>query len=89
MLEPYVKRENAVRLIAVLGTTNVNIMSCIMDPTQPMGWSVRGGQTVSAYGPGLNVGGSSTGAAVALSAGFCGFVIGSETDISLVSDLLK
>ena len=89
MLEPYVSGDNAGRLTAVLGTTNVNIMSCTMGPTQPMGWSVRGGQTISAYGPGLDVGGSSTGAAVALSAGFCGFVIGSETDISLVSNLLK
>lgn len=51
----------------------------------PSGWSPLGGQTVSAFGPHLQVGGSSTGCAVALSAGFCGAAIGCEATGSIVS----
>jgi amidase len=56
----------------------------------PSGWSQRGGQTKSAYGPGtfpgdVCVGGSSSGSTVGVSAGFAAGAIGTETHGSIVS----
>ena len=50
----------------------------------PDGWSARGGQTKSPYDDDLNPMGSSTGSAVAVTAGFCAAAIGAETDGSIV-----
>lgn len=58
-----------------------------MGPTQPDGWSARGGQTQSPFGPGLNVGSSSTGCATGLAAGFCAAVVAEETCSSIVSTI--
>ncbi len=70
----------------VLGKTNMSVMSNGYGaPGQPTGWSPLGGQTKSAYGEDLAVNGSSTGSAVALSAGFCAASLGCQTDGSIVS----
>jgi amidase len=55
----------------------------------PWGWSSLGGQTQSAYGPGgfpgeLCPGGSSSGSAVGVSAGFAAASIGVEIDGSII-----
>jgi amidase len=55
----------------------------------PSGWSQKGGQTKSAYGPGafpgdVGVGGSSSGSAVGVSAGFAAGAIGTETHGSII-----
>ena len=56
------------------------------------GWSALGGQTSSAYvfggfEKGGNPMGSSSGSAVGLSAGWCGFALGTDTTGSVVSGL--
>ena len=53
----------------------------------PNGWSPRGGQTLSYLKPGMDPGGSSSGSAVGVSAGFCAASIGGETCGSIVSEL--
>lgn len=50
----------------------------------PNGWSPRGNQTRSAYGPRLDAGGSSSGSAVAVSAGFAPLALAAETDGSII-----
>lgn len=55
----------------------------------PSGWSVRGGQTQSAYVTGGSPGGSSSGSAVGLSAGFAAGAIGTETDGSILNPCEK
>lgn len=74
------------QLTTVLGTTNLSVMSCGMGPLQPFGWSPRGGQAVSAYGPDLEIGMNSSGSGIAPSAGFCAIAIGSETCASIVRE---
>jgi amidase len=64
---------------------NVGVLNNMCGTDSPSGWSPRGGQTKSAYGPGLPIGGSSTGSGVGLAAGFCSASIGCETDGSIVS----
>lgn len=54
-------------------------------PDVPDGWSALGGQTKSALGPGYLVGGSMTGSAVAVSAGFSPVALGVESCGSIVS----
>ena len=50
----------------------------------PNGWSPRGGQTRSPYGPALDAGGSSSGSAVAVAAGFAPAALAAETDGSII-----
>jgi amidase len=71
--------------LAVLGKTNMSVYSNFFGQGTSSGWSPRGGQTVSPHDPALNPDGSSTGSAVALSAGWCAASIGTETFGSLVS----
>jgi len=52
----------------------------------PNGWSPLGGQVRSPFGVDVDPGGSSTGSAVALAAGWIPAAIGAETMGSIVSD---
>jgi amidase len=51
----------------------------------PAGYSSRGGQVVNPYSATLTPGGSSSGSAVAVAAGFCCVAIGTETSGSILS----
>jgi hypothetical protein len=66
----------------------MSLLSSMYGDKTPPGWSARGGQVRSAYGPEMAVGGSSTGNAVALAAGFCAGSIACETDGSIVGLLV-
>lgn len=70
-----------------LGKTNATAMSSFYGGT-PTGWSPRGGQTYSAFvHPAFSPGGSSSGSAVAVSAGFAPISLGVETMGSIVSGI--
>ncbi|WP_018353292.1 amidase family protein [Longispora albida] len=67
----------------ILGKTNLSEWSYYMDSEAPSGFSVLGGQTRSAYGK-YDVGGSSSGSAVAASARLAAVTVGAETTGSLI-----
>jgi len=70
----------------ILGKTNLTEWANFMAENMPNGYSSRGGQVLSAYGPGIfDVGGSSAGSGVAISAGFAAAAIGTETSGSILS----
>ncbi|KAM6525857.1 hypothetical protein FALCPG4_011392 [Fusarium falciforme] len=82
--------------LIIIGKTNLSEWAYYRSYTIPSGWSGRGGQCQSAYVRGgvdpsdtnnghSNPCGSSTGSAVAVSAGYAPLSIGTETDGSLVS----
>lgn len=68
----------------LIGKTNMSEFSNYLSNNSNSGYSSLGGQTVSIFGEGYEVGGSSSGSAVAVAASFCSFSIGSETDGSIV-----
>ncbi|ORX38205.1 amidase signature domain-containing protein [Kockovaella imperatae] len=68
----------------ILGKANMTVLGNFYG-TQPSGWSPRGGQTISFVKRDRGPSGSSSGSAVALSAGFCAFSIGGETCGSITS----
>ncbi|KAL9624665.1 MAG: hypothetical protein Q9160_001019 [Pyrenula sp. 1 TL-2023] len=79
----------------ILGKANLSEFAWILGDTNPCGWSAVGGQTQSAYvkhkwepseqcSAHSNAGGSSSGSAVSVSAGFAPISIGTETGGSLV-----
>lgn len=69
----------------ILGKTNLSEWANFRSTRSSSGWSSRGGQTRNAYDPLRSPGGSSSGSAVAVAAGFCVAAIGTETDGSIVS----
>ena len=69
----------------ILGKTNLSEWANFRSRRSSSGWSSRGGQTRNAYALDRSPGGSSSGSAVAVSAGFCAAAIGTETDGSIVS----
>lgn len=69
----------------ILGKTNLSEWANYRSTRSSSGWSSRGGQTRNAYDPLRSPGGSSSGSAVAVAAGFCVAAIGTETDGSIVS----
>ncbi len=69
----------------LLGKTNLSEWANFRSTRSSSGWSSRGGQTRNAYDPLRSPGGSSSGSAVAVAAGFCVAAIGTETDGSIVS----
>lgn len=76
----------------VLGSTNMTIMNNNYGKDIPTGWSIRGGQTQSAFGKKAGdciAWGSSSGSAVAVSAGLAGWAIGGETCGSLVAPAIS
>lgn len=68
----------------ILGKTNMTEFANYMTDDLPNGFSSRGGQVINAYHPKMDPGGSSTGSAVAVSAGLCAFAIGTDTCFSIV-----
>ncbi|WP_040224962.1 amidase family protein [Bhargavaea cecembensis] len=68
---------------AILGKTNMTEWANFMSDKMTNGWSSRGGQVKSPYGP-IDVGGSSSGAAAAVSANLAAASIGTETSGSII-----
>lgn len=80
---PVVKRLRESGAI-ILGKTNMTEFANYFTDDLPNGFSSRGGQVINAYHPKMDPGGSSTGSAVAVSAGLCAFAIGTDTCFSIV-----
>ena len=68
----------------ILGKTNMTEFANYTSDDMPNGFSSRGGQVHNAYDPAFDPSGSSTGSAVAVSAGFCAAAIGTDTCFSIV-----
>jgi amidase len=69
----------------VLGKTNLSEWANFRSTRSTSGWSSRGGQTRNPYDRARTPGGSSSGSAVAVAAGFCAGAIGTETDGSILN----
>ena len=68
----------------ILGKTNMTEFANYVADDMPNGFSSRGGQVRCAYKADHDPSGSSTGSAVAVSAGFCAFAVGTDTCFSIV-----
>lgn len=68
----------------ILGKTNMTEFANYTTQGMPAGFSSRGGQVRNAYGRALSPSGSSSGSAVAVSAGFCAAAVGTDTSFSVV-----
>lgn len=69
----------------LLGKTNMTEFANFTSHTMPNGFSSRGGFVKNAYDRNKDPGGSSTGSAVAVSAGFCSMAVGTDTSFSIVA----
>lgn len=69
----------------ILGKTNLSEWANFRGSRSTSGWSGRGGQTRNPYVLDRNPSGSSSGSAVAVSAGLCAVAVGTETDGSILS----
>jgi amidase len=69
----------------ILGKANLTEWANFRSEHASSGWSGRGGQTRNPYVLDRNPSGSSSGSAVAVSAGLCPMAVGTETDGSIVS----
>lgn len=79
---PLVARLRAAGAV-ILGKTNLSEWSNFMTEDSVNGYSVLGGHTRNPYGP-FDVGGSSSGSAVAAAMNFATFTVGTETSGSLI-----
>jgi amidase len=68
----------------ILGKTNMTEFANYTSSDMPNGFSARGGQVRNAYNRDINPSGSSTGSAVAMSAGFCAAAVGTDTSFSII-----
>ncbi|MFA4136474.1 MULTISPECIES: amidase family protein [unclassified Brevibacillus] len=69
----------------LLGKTNLTEWANFISNDMPDGYSSRGGQVLNPYGPGvLDVGGSSSGSAAGIAAGFAVVAVGTETSGSIL-----
>ena len=68
----------------ILGKTNMTEFANYTSDDMPNGFSSRGGQVHCAYDANHDPSGSSTGSAVAMSAGFCAAAVGTDTCFSIV-----
>lgn len=68
----------------ILGKTNMTEFANYTSQGMPNGFSSRGGFVRNAYDRETDPSGSSTGSAVAVSAGFCSMAIGTDTSFSVV-----
>lgn len=68
----------------ILGKTNMTEFANYTGNNMPGGYSSRGGQVKNAYDRAKNPSGSSSGSAVAMSAGFCAAAVGTDTSFSIV-----
>lgn len=76
----------------IIGKTNMTELANAMSFEMWAGYSARGGQTINPYGTGTDdmfVGGSSTGAAIAVAANFTVLSVGTETDASILSPAVQ
>jgi amidase len=69
----------------ILGKTNLSEFAHFKSNTEPSGFSVVGGQTISALFPDVNPSGSSSGSGVAASFSLAAATIGTETNGSILS----
>lgn len=69
----------------ILGKTNMTEFANFTTQGMPNGYSSQGGIVKNAYDPNKDPGGSSTGSAVAVSAGFCSMAVGTDTSFSIVA----
>lgn len=68
----------------ILGKANMTEFANYTSSKMPNGFSSRGGQVCSAYRKAKDPSGSSTGSAVAVSAGLCAAAIGTDTSFSVI-----
>ena len=68
----------------ILGKANLTELANFLANGMRGGYSSLGGQVVNPLGAGLEVGGSSSGSAAAVSAGFCTAAVGTETNGSIL-----
>lgn len=68
----------------ILGKTNMTEFANYTGSNMPGGYSSRSGQVKNAYDIAKNPSGSSTGSAVAMSAGLCSAAVGTDTSFSIV-----
>ena len=68
----------------ILGKTNMTEFANYTGINMPGGYSSRGGQVRNAYDRTKNPSGSSSGSAVAMSAGLCSAAVGTDTSFSIV-----
>lgn len=68
----------------ILGKTNMTEFANYTTDNMPNGFSSGGGQVINAYSPAMDPSGSSTGSAVAASAGLCAAAVGTDTLFSVV-----
>ena len=68
----------------ILGKTNMTEFANYTTQNMPGGYSSRGGQVKNAYDPTKSPSGSSSGSAVAMSAGFCAAAVGTDTSFSVI-----
>ncbi|MBS3937135.1 MAG: amidase [Peptococcaceae bacterium] len=68
----------------ILGKANMTEWANFMTANMPNGYSSRGGQVKNPYGE-FNVGGSSSGSAAGVAAGFAPLAVGTETSGSILS----
>lgn len=66
------------------GKTTMSELAGFVSTTMPAGYSELGGQGINPIDPALSPGGSSSGSAIAVAAGFCHSAIGTETHGSIV-----
>lgn len=69
----------------ILGKTNMTEFANFTTKGMPNGYSSKGGTVRNAYDQNKDPGGSSTGSAVAVSAGFCSMAVGTDTSFSIVA----
>lgn len=74
------KRNGAI----ILGKTNMTEFANYTTQDMPGGYSSRGGQVKNAYDSTKTPSGSSSGSAVAMSAGFCAAAVGTDTSFSII-----
>lgn len=70
--------------LVIMGKTNMTEFANYMSYNMKNGYSSRGGQVINPYNPQADVWGSSSGAAVAVSANLCSLSVGTETDGSII-----
>lgn len=68
----------------IFGKTNMTEFANYTAQDMPAGYSSRGGKVKNAYDRTKSPGGSSSGSAVAVSAGFCAAAVGTDTSFSVV-----
>lgn len=69
----------------ILGKTNMTEFANYVTQGMPGGYSSRGGQVIHAINPKVNPSGSSSGSAVAVSAGIVPMAVGTDTSFSVIA----